>query len=554
MGIFRLLLKMRILTLRNVLKDTLRRNPVAGFALMALGATVFVGVTIGFCAFFRIAGFAGVLDDTIYQTFYMMFLFLLASALPFVASTLLLSADYALLFSAPVSSTSVIAAKLLDATVSNSLQFGALGVPAMLACAIVVHLPFVGWLLLPFLICLFAFLPALIVALALLFVLKFAGARRLRRAIALVNVLMAAFVCLTFVREAERMPLQAIHFDASTAALPAMIKVRSGTSRLAPSSAFADAILGESAFQSHDFRSAIHGWLTIAGWVSGLFIMCLAIGGNVLTAGRIAEESEVETLLPMRTPAWNRLRLVVPAGVLSIVVKDLKYFHRDKVLLSQISMPLILYAIPLLAGLQSQHGDSGELVAFSGIMVGIILFMHTSILSLTSIGLEGRAFWILLASPNRAVSILTAKLMETTLISAGVAVVLTLISTVIYDVPIVFAAAEIGVFGICACGLCGLGVGISAIFPRFVYDNPAHRVSAWALVSGFFASMGYLIILGLICGLAWFTVASPWAFLHVAPVLVCIVVVILATAFTLCTVWSILHLGVRRLTQYEWEH
>src|SRR5205085_2929673 len=123
-----------------------------------------------------------------------------------------------------------------------------------------------------------------------------------------------------------------------------------------------------------------------------------------------------------------------------------------------------------------------------------ILFMQTSILSLSSIGMESRSFWLSLVSPNGGGTILWAKFVMSTTVSGGIAACLTLLNGLMFRANLWGSlGAALGVLMI-AAALCGMGVGISAALPRFIYENPAHRVSPWALIIGFFATAGYLII------------------------------------------------------------
>src|SRR5204862_2213247 len=98
-------------------------------------------------------------------------------------------------------------ARLIDATVSNSVQFAVIGGPAVLATALTLRLPLLGWALLPLLLAVFVLLPALITALMLLGALAVLGMKRLRRAIAVANGLMACLDCFTLVGQAGRIQL-----------------------------------------------------------------------------------------------------------------------------------------------------------------------------------------------------------------------------------------------------------------------------------------------------------------------------------------------------------
>jgi hypothetical protein len=93
-------------------------------------------------------------------------------------------------------------------------------------------------------------------------------------------------------------------------------------------------------------------------------------------------------------------------------------------------------------------------------------------------------------------------------------------------------------------------VGISGAFPRFIYENPAHRVSAWALILGFFASSAYVFIATLILGGGW--IAST-----MLPERAPVAIGVAAVLFTLTSVGSAagsMLIGAQRIGRYQWEH
>ena len=103
---------------------------------------------------------------------------------------------------------------------------------------------------------------------------------------------------------------------------------------------------------------------------------------------------------------------------------------------------------------------------------------------------------------------------------------------------------------LCTAGLCGLGVGLSAALPRFVYENPAHRVSAWALILGFFTTSGYLLLTGTFFGVAYLIVTQTERF---APGPVFAIAALLFLALTVVAILVPLAIGARRLERFQWE-
>src|SRR5258706_9110663 len=204
---FSLLVKVRLLSLWNVARYNATRHKLLSAGLVTAGLVMFALVFLGFLVFLELVRSEDETVELIYEIFYFLFLFLLAGAVPFVASTLFHSSDYLLLSASPVKPGAIVAAKLLDATVTNSLQFTVIGIPAISACAYGLHMNAVGWVVVPFIVLLFVLLPALITALLLLVSVSIFGMKRVRSAITAVNVIMAAVACLTIVSQTGKLRL-----------------------------------------------------------------------------------------------------------------------------------------------------------------------------------------------------------------------------------------------------------------------------------------------------------------------------------------------------------
>src|SRR5579884_3825744 len=523
---FWLLMKIRLLSARNVVRDSLRRHPllVTGLSLLGIGLFVLAYLVVFFV--FAFAHDRNVLPETLYQVFYFLFLFLLAGAVPFVASTLLHSTDYTLLFSAPLPPRAVIAAKLLDATVTNSLQFTVIGLPAIVAGATVLGL-------------------ALLLALAVL------GVQRLRSAITVLNAVMAAVICITIVLEAGHLPLRPGMLDASLTSLT----TSSATAHHAPSSWFSTALLAMA-------RADLTGTLQAAGAFLGsglvvfaLFVGCLTLGERLLSAANVADEDSGGRALPAEAvhaepTGWHRL---FSMPVAAILLKDCKYLWRDSILLSQLAMPMILFLVPFLLLMQDTSSPlRDEMFGFAAAMTGVILFMQTSILSLSLIGMESRSFWLILTSPNTGSTPIWAKFILSSLVSCGIGVTLLLISALIFGVSAQSLLFILGLVLLCSMALCGLGVGISAALPRFIYDNPAHRVSAWALILGFFGSVGYLTATAILFLGAWLLALRLDGGQHARMIYSLSMTIFLALTGFVTFVPMVI--GARRLEVYQWEH
>lgn len=547
---FVLLVKIRLLGLWNVARFFLSRQRALSIGLTLLGIVFFWGIYAGFRLFLAYVRMSGGVESLTYEVFYFLFLFLLAGAVPFVASTLLHSADYLLLFAAPVRPRAVVAAKLLDATVSNSLQFMVIGLPAIAACGSALELSIGGWLALALVVVLFVLLPTLATTLALLISLSVLGIRRVRGAITATNGVMAAAVCLTLVAQAGRVRLQPSFREALR---PVMVPP-SPLARYGPSGWLASVLV-------HLSRGEIAvGLLRLAemsGAVALLYLACLWLGNRLLSAAALSEE---ETAVgdaramrgEMRSYRSGLLR-IFSAPMAALIAKDLRYILRDSILLSQLGMPVALFIVPFLLAIQGTSGfpeARSELPYWAAGMTGIIVFMQTSILSMSSIGLESRSFWLVRASPTGGRLLVGAKFAMSTLVSASVGIVLTALSTAVFHFSLFAALVQCGILFLCCVALCGIGVGISAALPRFVYENPAHRVSAWAMILGFVVSTAYVTFTGTLAVTIWWladqwTTEAMWIYAMGGA---------LFLLLTLFVTLIPLMIGARRIETYPWEY
>lgn len=567
---FKLLLKTRMLGGRNAAREMWRNKPVTAVAMCVGGTVLFAGMFLAFLIFFRFAAALGVLDETLYQAYYYFFLLLLAGAVPFVGSTLFQSADYSLLFAAPVPPRTVVAAKLLESTVTNSLQFTVLGFPAIVASAAAVGIAPVYWLLLPPIIALFVLLPALLTAFALLLALAAFGMRRLRTAITTINVLMGMTVCITFVLEARNLPLKLGDLSGGIGRLQPALTATSMAAHLAPSQWFARALIAlgnispvksigigaASSATPVGFKEALQPLALLCICVAGLFIASVLLGGKLLSAASVAEEGEESGTIRSAAgfdPAryWRRI-FAAPAA--AVVAKDLRYFRRDTMLLSQMAVPLILYAVPFLIALRDRSTITlEELYPFSALIIVFILFVQSSVLSLSFLGMEGQSYWVALNAPVARSSALWAKWWLSALLTGGIGVLLSLFAAFAFRAPWQWAAAHAAGIVLGAGGLCGIGVGLSAIFPRFIHENPALRVSAWALILSFFVTMAYLTVSLVVVAVSFFMAANA-ANAPGGGTVFYVIGTLIFVALTVMAIGLPMAYGARRLENYEWEH
>ncbi|CCW34394.1 hypothetical protein CTKA_00592 [Chthonomonas calidirosea] len=542
------LLRLHLLTLKNSCRTSLHNQPVGAMAVLVAGLATF-GFT---CVFFLWALVAaqklGVLRESLFLLYYYLFLLLLAGSVPFVASTLLLAEDYTLLFSTPLPSWAILTARLIEATIINSLQFSALGVPAVLASGLALSLSPIAWMLLMPLTFLFLLLPALLVALGLIILLRIVGLARIRASISLLNVLMGALICLDIAIALPHSPIFALLANAHSLPYPVVLHTVPITARLAPSGWFVTMLIALGGQQP--LSSALLPTIVLLVSNGLLFGTVLLIGRHIISDETLSMERS-HTVHVSNTQGQNLLRRLLPDQLGGLVERDLRLILRDPVLLSQLAVPAILFAVPFVLALHDHSPDTFALLFYlAALLLGIILYTQTSILSLSLLGMEGRGYWLVLTAPITIRRNLFAKWLTSTSLSGGFGLFLGTLDGLFFRGKFLEVILLMGIVLILSAGLCGIGVGFSAIFPRFLHDNPAVRVSPWALILGFVAATLYVLSAGAALALSAFAAADylPAKTLLI-PTGVCLFLVI-----SLLAIIIPIEIGSRRLEAYEWPY
>ena len=458
---FLLLIKIRIASVLNMGREQFRRSALLSSGLAVLGVGLFAAMLLGFTFLFHIAAEMSLLSETLYQVFYFLFLFLLAGSTPFVASTLLHSSDYTSTLlranSCPIGPGRQIAGcdghqfaavpgsrrtRARRGRYRPAIEPGGVAAAAALNGALRTR----------------AGAPD---GVGLLLLLGTFGAARLRTAITLLNAAMATVACITIVLEFAADSGEGGHGYVHRHVLgdgPLVARCPYRAVRLVRRSAFrgcrrasgrrSDRPVGGA--QDRRARGSALDTLPAAWQPSDL-------GGKSRGGGEHG-----------RGPEESRDRGGMGSSPLAaLICKDWRYLKRDSILLSQLCMPLILYCVPFILTLQDPSAQNlpGRHSFFAAAIIGVILFMQTSILSLSSIGLESKAYWIVLMSPLTAETVLTAKFLLCTLFSAGIGVAFTLVASLLFGGGPLAAAIELAVVIVSAAALSGLGVGLAAMFP-----------------------------------------------------------------------------------------
>ena len=240
-------------------------------------------------------------------------------------------------------------------------------------------------------------------------------------------------------------------------------------------------------------------WSGALWWLLPLVGLALvALAGALWLGGPLHREGWARAqVAPRRRP-----RGAVGAGrlppVLALLRKDGRNLRRDPVQLSQLILPLALFAVYLLA----PQGGSGSAVLFRDFPLwygplttsAFAALFVVSGLGLRAVGSEGRNFWCLRAAPLGIGQLLLGKLALPALVAVGAA--LTLMGAT--ELRAGLTLPEIGfsavLLTLCVTGLAALATGLGAIWPRLDWTDPRRAAGIWLSVVFLVVGSAYIAV------------------------------------------------------------
>lgn len=583
---FGILLRARFRMLKNAALSASLTHKIVITVLVLFGLFVFTG--IGYACSLLVTvmqsgaspgeGLSTSSMVLIYHVNQYMFYFLLAGSVPFVASSLFQDQDLPLLLTSPIRPVIVIASKMIDAIVTNSAQFLVLGVPVLVGVCHGVQLSTSGWIWCIISIILLIILTPSITAFLLTVLALVFGMKRVRFVVMLVSVGMALSITMFAVISASRMTqggsndyrhmaevltghsqtpeelrTSISHTMAESVHGKSMYeRERSISTPWMPSSWVAEVVV-DSSYKHTLSAHGVHGILTLT-IVSALLIgFVLIIGQRLIVSDAILEQQDIENF---GRGDSKRAGIPLPGltlNVTGLLIKDLRYVGRDTILIGQIGTTLILYLVPFVLRYTQPVTSSIDISKYSDltiVMICLIVFMVTSIMGLSSVGLEGKGAWVVFAAPLQKRAFLYSKWLLSFIVSGGLVLVMVLLAALIYQWPLDALLRPLLVLLPACFALSGLGVGLAGIFPRFLYDNPAHRASVWAMIIGFVFSTFYVVVCLTLFVFVWYSYTQhlPTAN-HIG-----IIGLIGFIVMTIGTGYIPINIAEQRLSQYEWNY
>ena len=433
----------------------------------------------------------GQLLSMIFMAFFSMLLF--SNTITSI-STIYLSSDLLILMSSPLRLSTVFVTKFVQTLLYSSWMVLLFGLPIFVAFGQAQHatLSYYAWLLptlVPFLV-----IPAGLGMLGTMLLMRYFPAQQTHKAVTVLSVFcMTGLVMFIrflrperLVREAPDALLLQFLDSLKTPDLPLLPSTWATKALLAGSDATAGSALGHVvllwgvALLVCTLTVWVASQVYYTGWADG------ATSRRRSATIRRTRRAEL-VLLPL-------LKHCLPA-TRGLVCKDLKLFLRDPAQWSQLLL-LGALAVIYLYNIQNLPLDTLFLRNFISVLnLGLAGFVLSAVavrFVFTSTSLEGRSFWIVVASPMAFRSFIREKFCFYLLPLLILAETLVIVSNVLLQADAYLMLFAVIVIFLITCALTGLGVGLGAMYPRFVYDNIAQTAASTGGILYMVLSLGFI--------------------------------------------------------------
>jgi ABC-2 type transport system permease protein len=508
MSEFLTLLKPASLGFKNYLKDPgpggrIKLVSLSVFTLAIWGALFLLSVKM-IRSFYSVEGFGDILS---HKTFSLLWLsgaaLLVFSAVITALSSFYLARDLGLLMAAPVDRESIFWARSYQSLISSAWMPVAFLMPVFLAYGYAFKAPLVYFLLLVPAAFPVVMTCGFISQTVVMLLVNILPARRTRDIMSLMGLL--AFVGLYLAFRFLR-PEQLVNPDSFQSVAGYLASLQTPTSPMLPTSWATDLLWPLLGGQSGDFKLVYLVLLWVMAVVSGLIASYAAhflywVGYNKSQEG--SSRQRVGGLLNMAAWVFKLLRNPEHRAV---AVKDFKIFFRDHTQWSQLFllgalMIIYLYNFSVLnlKRYPLQAFFLENTIAFLNVgLVGLVSATLSLRFAFPSISAEGFSYWLIRSSPMSTGDFMKYKLSFWLVPIMGVALVLTYLTNRFLDADIVMSLTAFTLTILLTPGLCSLGIGLGARFPRFETENLAQVPTGYGgLIFMVSSSVSLLLLIGL---------------------------------------------------------
>ncbi len=405
--------------------------------------------------------------------FLMFFSMLVFSNVVTSLSTLYLSSDLSFLLSSPIRFSSIFMMKFVETTTNSSAILLIFGLPVFIVCGQEYQASWLYYLVIPVVLLPFVIIPATLGTIVTMLLVRFFPVKRVQQVLAVFGLILGAGVVIMF---RFLRPEQLVDEIGMAQLLDYIRSNRIPTTPYLPSTWAAEVLM--SFFEEKGINGPINLlWLFLAA--IGVYALALLFARAIYYTGwtGTAESRTVKTMKrgTLSEKFLVKLHFLHPT-TRSLLIKDVKLFWRDTTQWSQLLMLAALLAIYFfnIKSLPLRNIYMKNLISFLNLgLAGFVLASLGARFIYPSTSLEGNSFWVIHTAPIQYRRFLFEKFFIFLFPLLILAETLIIISNILLEVDGYMMILSVVTIFIITIGLTGLGVGMGAIYPKFINENPA---------------------------------------------------------------------------------
>ena len=388
-------------------------------------------------------------------------------------STLYLSSDLAFLLSSPLRFSSVFTSKFAETAMNSSSILLIFGLPVFIVCGQEYGASWVYYVSIPFMLLPFIIIPASLGTLITMLLVRFFPVKRVQQVLVVFGLVLGAGLVMVF---RFLRPEQLVDEIGMSQLLGYIQSNRIPTAAFLPSTWGAEVLMVQ--LEGKPLAALRYwGWLVLAA--SGVYTLVLQAAKRIYYSGWTGS-SESRTAKVIKRSTFSerfimRLRFLHPS-TRALLIKDIKLFWRDTTQWSQLLMlaALLLIYFFNIKALPLRDYYSKNAISFLNLgLAGFVLASLGARFIYPSTSLEGNSFWVVHAAPMRYRRFLLEKFFIFLFPLLVLAESLVIISNLLLGVNGYMMLLSVGSIFLITLGLTGMGVGLGAIYPKFINENPA---------------------------------------------------------------------------------
>jgi ABC-2 type transport system permease protein len=412
-------------------------------------------------------------------------------------SSFFLAKDLELLMAAPVDSTKVYIARLIETLMQSSWMVVLVMVPVLTAYAISFRAGPLYFLVSLVVVVCYLVLPGVVGAATTLILVNVFPARRARDLLALIALFGATGVILMF---RLLRPEQLVRPEGFRDLVDFVAALNTPSSAWLPSEWAAKAILAT--VEVRHLAGDLFPLLLLGSTAAAFVVLGATLHERLYREGfsRAQEGAELKEGATSKPAFLERTLGALPISTRSIVAKDIRTFFRDTTQWSQLILLAVLVVI-YVYNIKVLPIWSGEKLSF--LMINIVSFLNLGLAGFVlaaiaarfifpAISLEGRTLWLLRSSPLDLRSLLWSKYWVGITPLLVLAVALTIGTNLILRVDRFMMVLSIITIIMMTFAIASIALGFGAIFPRFETDNAADISTGFGGLTFMMTSIAYL--------------------------------------------------------------